>query len=314
MSYYKGKKIFVSGGAGVIGTVLVDMLLAEGAQVFVGDLKKQPAAFKGKVSYREGDLNSLTKKELLAFAPQLYFHLAATFERSTESYDFWEENDRHNTRLSHHLLDLIRECPALERIVFASSYLIYDPAQYLFDKPRAAPVSLKESSPLQPRNLCGMAKYYHEKELEFIESFSNGRLSVASARIFRSFGRGSKDIVSRWVRALLNQEPIEAFALEGLFDYIYADDAARGLMKLAESQASGVFNLGSGRARRVQEVIEMLKKHFPLMDLRLKDSAIPYEASQADMSRFKAVAGWEPQVSLEEGIANIVAFEKSKNH
>src|SRR5690606_16069143 len=131
------------------------------------------------------------------------------------------------------------------------------------------------------------------------------RFSVASARIFRSFGRGSKDIVSRWVRALLNQEPIEAFALEGLFDYIYADDAARGLMKLAEAQASGVFNLGRGRARRVQEVIEMLKKHFPLMDLRLKDSAIPYEASQADMSRFKAVAGWEPQVSLEEGIANI---------
>jgi carbamoyl-phosphate synthase large subunit len=57
-------------------------------------------------------------------------HLAATFERSAESYEFWEENFRHNVRLSHHLMSLAKDAPSVKRVVFASSYLIYDPSLY----------------------------------------------------------------------------------------------------------------------------------------------------------------------------------------
>jgi carbamoyl-phosphate synthase large subunit len=89
-------RVFVSGGAGVIGMELIPKLYALGATVLVGDLKPRPAAFPSAVLYRQGDLNSMTKQEFDAFAPGLFIHLAATFERSTESYEFWHENFRHN--------------------------------------------------------------------------------------------------------------------------------------------------------------------------------------------------------------------------
>ena len=58
-----GKRIFVSGGSGVIGQELLPKLLASGATVFSGDLKPAPIELLGKVIFREGDLNTLTQEE-----------------------------------------------------------------------------------------------------------------------------------------------------------------------------------------------------------------------------------------------------------
>jgi carbamoyl-phosphate synthase large subunit len=129
------KKIFVSGGAGVIGLELVPILLKQGHQVIVGDLKNRPLSFPKEVIYIQGDLNDLNKHDLENIAPEIFIHLAATFERSTESYEFWKENFKHNVLLSHHIMSLMKEQKTLERIVFASSYLIYDPNLYQFSEP-----------------------------------------------------------------------------------------------------------------------------------------------------------------------------------
>src|SRR5690606_35695036 len=102
------------------------------------------------------------------FAPEFVFHLAATFERSTETPEFWDENDRHNVRLSHHLMGLVKQVSSVRKVVFASSYLIYNPDLYTFDAPAETPVTLKEEDPIHPRNLCGAAKLLHEIELQFL--------------------------------------------------------------------------------------------------------------------------------------------------
>ncbi|MDG0794585.1 ATP-grasp domain-containing protein [Cohnella ginsengisoli] len=303
---YKDKRIFVSGGAGVIGTSLVRRLVAAGATVWVGDLKPRPSWLPASVLYRQGDLNELTRAEIEAFSPNAFFHLAATFERSTESYEFWEENDRHNVRLSHHLIHLMKDLPSLERVVFASSYLIYDPDMYQFEVPAAVPTALREIDRMSPRNLCGMAKLMHEKELAFIQRFSQERLKTVSARIYRVYGKNSRDIVSRWVKALLRGETIQVYRKEGMFDYIYADDVAEGLYRLALSEATGVVNLGNGRARRVDELVQALATHFPDMHAIEGESDIPYEASEADMSLFERWTGWRPQRQLEDVLPELV--------
>ena len=68
----KNKKVFVSGGAGVIGRELISLLINEGADIFVGDLIPCPENFKGKVKYRQGDLNHLTKQEIEDFSPEIF--------------------------------------------------------------------------------------------------------------------------------------------------------------------------------------------------------------------------------------------------
>ena len=308
----KSRRVFVSGGAGVIGLEMIPRLLVRGATVLVGDLKPRPAAFPAAVQYRQGDLNTLTPGEIETFAPDCLIHLAATFERSAETYAFWEENFQHNVRLSHHLMSLAKDLPSLRRVVFASSYLIYDPALYQFSMAQSRAVVLKETDPILPRNLTGMAKLAHEIELRFLESFRGAAFTTAIARIFRGYGRHSRDVISRWVRALLRGESITVYRPEGMFDYLYAADSAEGLILLAESSATGVLNLGTGRARRVQEVVDILRVHFPALSAKDEPSDIPFEASQADSSVFRAAVGWSPEYDLERAIPEIIAFEKTE--
>lgn len=307
----KGRRIFVSGGAGVIGTVLVQKLRERGAEVWVGDLKPRPESFDSGVRYRCGDLNSLTFAEVAEFDPQVFIHLAATFERSTETPDFWSENFHHNVRLSSHLGSLLREARALRRLVFASSYLVYDPRLYLFAKPQASPRSLVESDQVMPRNLCGAAKLYHELELRFLTQFMSA-CEVVNARIFRGYGLGSRDVISRWVRALLQKEPIQTFRVEGRFDFTFAEDSAEALLRLAESAASGAINVGSGRARAVAEALDVLRAHFPAMRVESQPSDIPFEASQADIGRLREATRWQPAFTLETAIPRIIRYEEER--
>jgi carbamoyl-phosphate synthase large subunit len=305
------KRVFVTGGAGVIGKELIPRLLTRGATVLVGDLKPRPLCFPPEVQYRQGDLNDMSVSELKTFRPEIVFHLAATFERTAETISFWSENFQHNVRLSHHIMTLAQSSPSVERVVFASSYLVYDPAQYLFDAPTGQPVGLTEGSAIRPRNLIGMAKLAHEMELEFLSSFREITFSSASVRIFRGFGRGSRDVISRWIRSLLIGERITVFRPEGLFDYIYAADSAEGLLRIAEADSIvGPVNLGTGKAHRVADVIEILRQHFPSMPTVEQDSDIPFEASEARLERLTEHAHWRPKYLLPDAIAEIIRYER----
>jgi carbamoyl-phosphate synthase large subunit len=299
------KRIFVSGAAGVIGSEMIPRLVKRGFTVLAADLKPRPSAFPAGVLYRQGDLNGMTSDELAAFAPDTFIHLAATFERSTETYGFWGENFRHNMGLSHHLMTLAKDLAGLRRVVFASSYLIYDQALYQFDRPQPAPASLRESDPILPRNLTGMAKLAHEIELRYLDAFCGFR-SVC-ARIFRGYGRNSRCVISRWIGAALRGEPITVYRPEGWFDYIYAADTAEGLIRLAENdQLTGIVNLGTGRARRVQDIVDVLKQHFPDLHTVAAEADIPFEASQADTTLWTQAMGWTPEYTLETAIPEMI--------
>ena len=175
-------------------------------------------------------------------APDVVIHLAATFERSKETPEFWDENHHHNVELSHHLMTLVKDAECVRRVVFASSYLVYDPSLYLFDRPAEAVHSLVESDPVMPRNLTGMAKLTHEHELRFLDDAGQYGFTSVSARIFRGYGRGSRCVISRWIHDLITGRPINVYRPEGRFDFIYARDSAEGLLRLAASDVTGIVN------------------------------------------------------------------------
>ena len=308
----RNRRIFISGGAGVIGTALVNLLLDQGADLFVGDLKPCPKIWSGKVKYRQGDLNTISAEELLEFDPEFFFHLAATFERVEETYPFFDENFHHNICLSHYLMGHLKKAKSLKKTIFASSYLIYDSSLYLFeDKPQTV-TALDEKSPIYPRNICGAAKLFHEIELNFLDHFLKEQMNFIAVRIFRVYGKYSRDIISRWVRAALREETLKVYNAEGQFDYIFADDVAEGLLKLADSSFSGIINLGSGQARSIQDVIAILKQHFPALKIQEEQADHLLEASVADMQLFNKATQWMPTHSLETAIPLLIQFERDK--
>ncbi len=309
----KDKKIFISGGAGVIGRELIPKLLDQRAKLWVGDLKPQPTLFENKLIYRQGDLRTLQPWEVAAFQPEIFIHLAATFERSEETYEFWYENFAHNIFLSNHLMSLLKDTPHLKKVVFASSYLIYDKSLYLFDKPQAAARKLLETDPINPRNLTGMAKLAHELELNFINKFHGQTIQIVCPRIFRGFGRGSRDVISRWIKALLNNEEIILYGKEARFDYIEAAETAEGLLRIIhDNNIRGIVNLGTGKAHQVLDIVSLLQEHFPNAKIIEKSSDLPYEASQADTTLLHKHLNWTPNKPLSESIATIIEYEQEQ--
>jgi len=307
-------RVFVTGGAGVIGMEMIPRLVSMGADVLVGDLKQQPVSFRGAIRYWRGDINDMSYEEFAAFNPEIIIHLAATFERSTETLKFWEENFHNNIKLSHHLMSMARRCKQLRRIIFASSYLIYEPKLYQYKTAQAIPFSLSEDDPIRPRNLIGMAKLAHEQELQFLNNFAENEFSTLCVRIFRGYGKGSRDIISRWVRSLIRGHEISVYSPEGLFDYIYAADSAEGLIRLAMSyDATGIVNLGTGCSRSVADVVNILKSYFPLAKVNYEASDIDFEASQANTKKLESLIYWKPTKRLEETIPEIIAYEKLRS-
>jgi len=308
--YWKNKKILVTGGAGVIGKELVNKMIELGANILCLDIVPKPKELSNMVEYRRVDLSNVKSELIKEFNPEVIFHLAATFERTEETPEFWEDNFRNNIILSHNIIDAAKKCVNLEKFIFASSYLIYSPNLYLFSKPPINSRKLKETELVNPRNLVGAAKYYTEKELEFINKMFGNFISI-SARIYRVYGFGSRDVISRWVRMALNGDELIVFQKENMFDYIFAEDVAEGLIKMAENvNENEIINLGTGTARRIEDVIKILRDQIPDIKVKEIEKEGLFEASCADISNLIKLTGWQPKVALEEGIRKIVDYEK----
>ena len=311
MTSVKNQTVLVTGGAGVIGQELVKKLVNADAQVICFDRKTKPDSMPETVKYYQCDLAKIPPEEIAAHNPDVLFHLAATFERTEETPDFWNDNFMNNIVLSHIVLEAAKQSPNLKKFIFTSSYLVYSPEQYLFEQPRTESVVLNETSFINPRNLIGAAKYYTEKELEYLNRISNN-FCILSARIFRVYGKGSKDVISRQIRAALNGKEQQVYNIENRFDYIYAGDVAEGLIHLAtHANTSGIFNLGFGLSRTVADIQTILKEHFPDIKITDKGSIGDFEASCAGIDKISSLTGWKPTIPVEEGIQMIIDYERN---
>jgi nucleoside-diphosphate-sugar epimerase len=309
----EGKRVLVSGGSGVIGQELIQRLEKEGASVMSIDREPYPEDAP-EVETVQSDLARDELDPIREFQPQIFFHLAAAFERTEESSSFCQENWHDNMRLTHRVLDELRDISTLETIVFASSYLVYDSDTYLSSTTPEQAKLIDEQTQKSPRNLCGAAKYYAEQELEFLADRTDD-LRVVSPRIFRVYGRGTHDVISRWVRDALREREITVYNRENRFDYIHAGDVAEGLLRLAKAkQARGPVNLGYGKSRTMAEVLSVILDQMPGIEANLVDKGVQnlYEASCADITRLVKLTDWRPNYDLESGIKDVIKYERGR--
>src|SRR3990167_1715367 len=297
---WSGKRVLVTGGAGVIGRVLVGKLEERGADITSIDL--EPATFDSARHYKS-DVFDFSRDD--AKWQDIVFHLAAVFQRTEITQDFFGDNFRHNAQLSHELLGVRHNWG---KFIFASSYLVYDPLLHLWDDIHF----LKESDRISPRNIVGAAKYYTENELDFV--CADGKMSGISARIFRVYGRGSKDIISRTIQKALRGEPIIVYGERARFDYTFADDVAEGVIRLAGVDfPTTAVNLGTGWAKSLADVLGIVKGYIP--DIRVEHIdkfGHPIENSRADVSLLKELTGWTPPTPLEVGIRKVIEYEREQ--
>jgi|SRR5579863_2240861 len=140
-------------------------------------------------------------------------------------------------------------------------------------------------------------------------------LRFAWLRLFSSFGPGDDPswMIPSLILKLLSGGRPALTGCEQLWDYLYVADAAEAILMTALSaNAEGVFNLGSGEAWPLREVVESIRD-LVKPGAPLGFGEIPYRPDQvmhleADISRLKNIVGWRPRTSLAEGLKKTVAF------
>lgn len=168
----------------------------------------------------------------------------------------------------------------------------------------------EERTALNPKTIYGQCKLAMSLALA-----AAGRIhgfSTAWARLFFPYGPGESEerLISTVIRALLKGEVVETTHGRQERDFVFVDDVADALARLVTSDVEGPFNIGSGRALALRDVVRHITDRLGGAD-RIRFGARPADPDEppvlaADTAHMRAAVGWEPATTLADGIAKTI--------
>jgi UDP-glucuronate 4-epimerase len=304
------RRIVVTGGAGFIGSTLVDRLLAEGWGVTAVDsfdpfypraLKEHHLAqAQSDSAFNLAQVDTRDRGALLAAVecaqPEVVVDLAARagVRPSIANPDAYIDI---NVRGFQHTLAATQAVGA--RLVFASSSSVYGA-----DPRRPFREEQMEGRPLSPYGATKIAG----EALVHAHHATTG-LPVAIARLFTVYGpRQRPDLaINSFARRMLAGEPIALYdGGRGSRDYTYIDDVVDALVRLIDPPAPYVLvNVGGHSPVTTAELVDRLEK---ALDIRASRVLAPAQAGDvpatyADITRARNLLGWKPRIGLDKGLA-----------
>jgi UDP-glucose 4-epimerase len=243
-------RILVTGGAGFIGSHLVDRLVTDTSnQVIVLDnLRRGKAsnlrAAMDRITFIEGDIRDRATVEKAVEKADTVFHLAAQSNVIGAVTDL----DYSFTTNVTGTFEVLRAAAAAgaSRMVFTSSREVYG-------DPLALPVA--ESAPLAPKNAYGASKAAGEMYCRVLASSQFQPRVVRLANVYgtRDFDR----VIPIFVGQALRNEPLTMFGGQQVLDFVWIEDVLKGLMRAASVDIlPGPVNIGSGKATQLRRLAD----------------------------------------------------------
>lgn len=306
-------KVLVTGGAGFIGSHLVDRLMLDGHEVVVLDDLSSGRLENIKHHLNErgfhflkGDIRNVRTVEESLKGVDAVIHEAAiaSVPLSIENPSLTNEVNVSGT------LNLLKASSKakVKRFVYASSCAVYGAAS---DLPISEDVQLKPLSPYAASKLAAE---------EHCETFyKNYGLETVSLRYFNVYGQRQTageyaGVMVKFLERIRKGQPPVIFGDgEQTRDFIYIVDVV-GATLLAMNRkgaAGGVFNIGTGEAATINRLCDLFLKALGRPDLRpAYEDAKPGDIkhSQADIAKARQVLGFQPKVSLEQGIKELIGI------
>lgn len=293
-------KYTVTGGAGFIGTNLVKQLLADGHTVRVLDnyaAGRKPERIQNDVEYIEGDIRSADDCARAMQGADGVFHLAA-LPRVPFSVDYPRETNDVNVNGTVQALLSARDA-GVKRFVFATSSSIYGGNK--------GEVALTEDMTPEPKSPYALQKLAGQHYCRlFSELYGLESVSLCYFNVYGPYldPNGAYALaVGIFLRQRKNGEPLTICG-DGKFyrDYTHVADVVRANILAMSSSSVGhgeVLNIGCQKPKSVIELAEFIGGPTVFIPERKGDARY----SCADYSKAKTLIGWEPTISLEDGIA-----------
>ncbi|MBD3244586.1 MAG: NAD-dependent epimerase/dehydratase family protein [Candidatus Moranbacteria bacterium] len=309
-------KILITGGAGFIGSHLVDALINKGHQIIVFDNlstgKKEN--LNPKASFKKIDLKNLSKVKKLVLKEkfEIIFHLAAQINSRKSVFN--PINDAQDILNALNLIEsakTLKEQGILKKFIFASTGVVYG------DHVQRPTSETEKEWPLCP---YGIEKLTIDKYLNYYHRIFN--LNFISFRLANVFGprqnpQSEAGVISIFLEKMLkNQQPTIYGDGTQTRDYIYIEDIiSANLLALENLDKTGIYNLGTGFETSVNKLFDHLnvffnqeyeKKHAPAQLGEGKKIALTAE-------KFKQEFNWKPKINFEAGLTKTFNWFKNKS-
>ncbi len=304
-------KTLVTGGAGFIGSTIVDALIAEGHEVLIVDNLSSgrrenvnPSARFVDIDIRDRGIASLFKSE----KPVTVFHYAGQIDVRRSISEPLFDCDVNLKGLLNILTSAAEN--SCKKFIFASSGgAIYGDV---------AELPATEDSPVSPISPYGVAKAAGELYLQCFQRMSG--LDYVALRYSNVYGPrqdpiGEAGVVAIFTHTMLHGIEPEIFG-DGkqTRDFVYVDDVAAANLKALAASGSGVYNIASGTELSINNLFAVIAGltgyHGKVSHAAPRPGEI--QRTYLDCSRALTDMSWKPSVSIEEGLARTVGYFKGK--
>lgn len=310
---WEKKQVLVTGAGGFIGSHLTEALVKAGAKVRVfirynsrdgrGNLEDLEPIILDQIEIVAGDLRDADVIDRSVKGCDTVFHLGALVG-IPYSYKNPREVVETNILGTFNILNSARD-HEVNRIVSTSTSEVYGSARY---------VPIDEAHPLQGQSPYSASKIGADKLAEsFYASFN---LPVVTIRPFNSYGprQSARAIIPTLITQALASEEIRLGNTEALRDFTFVTDTVEGFIAAAQAQEGigKVINVGSGREISIGQLANIIIKttqssaKLVIDETRVRPSRSEVNRLLADNRLAKETLGWEPHISLEEGIKRTV--------
>jgi len=308
-------KLLITGGAGFVGSHTVEEALKRGYDILIidnlstGSLENLSGIVDNeRVELARIDIRLREKLEEAVKGIDSVIHLAAIVSVE-EALARPREAVEVNVLGTLNVLEIARRLD-VEKLVYASSVAVYG-------EPKSLPIA--EDHLRDPANLYGCTKLAGEL---LVESYSRdyGLRSVV-LRYFNVYGPRMKrgpyaGAVYKFMEAaLLGRSPVIYGDGEQTRDFVYVEDVAKANLDALESSATGVFNVGTGRATKIIELCNLILELVGRADISpVYTSPRPGDVKQsmADITRIMRELKWRPRVELREGLERTLEWMRKR--
>ncbi|QIG48362.1 NAD-dependent epimerase/dehydratase family protein [Nordella sp. HKS 07] len=311
----KKMRALITGGAGFIGSQVARHFLRAGYGVYLYDSfviysVPDPASVQPNFAFRLKDIfpsihlirgstlhKDFLRRTLTEIAPDVIVHMAA-MPLPAIAIDYTEEAFQSILNSTLNILEIMRDAQTQARLVYISSSMVYGDFQ--------TPEADEDEHPKNPKDIYGAFKLAGEVVVSTYGR--NYGIDFVTCRPSAVYGPTDTNqrVIQKFIQAALHDKPL---VLDGdgsmQLDFTYVEDTALAIYLAATTPAASgkVYNVTRGESRSLKDLIEIIRKHVPHTTVVHREAPkyMPVRGSLS-IARARRDLGYEPRVSLEEGV------------